>query len=54
MNNYHMNNLANGVGGGGNGGFPNNYDAKYSMPSIPPPGFQQGNSNNGKKAECIN
>lgn len=45
LNNYHMNNLAN--------GFPNNSFDKFSMPSIPPPGFQQNNSNN-KKAECIN
>ncbi|XP_070497126.1 GATA zinc finger domain-containing protein 14 isoform X1 [Chironomus tepperi] len=44
LNNYHMNNLAN--------GFPNNSFDKFSMPSIPP-GFQQGNGNN-KKAECIN
>jgi hypothetical protein len=44
MNNYHMNNMAN--------GFPNNSYDKFSMASIPP-GFQQGNSNN-KKAECIN
>lgn len=47
MNNYHMNNMAN--------GFNNSFD-KFSMPlgsSIPPPGFN-ANSGNGKKTECIN
>lgn len=34
-------------------GFPNNSYDKFSMPAIPPPGFQSGNSN-GKKTECIN
>lgn len=46
MNNYHMNNMPN--------GFPNSYDGKFSIPSIPPPGFQQSNNNGGKKTECIN
>lgn len=45
MNNYHMNNMAN--------GFPNNTYDKFSMSNIPPPGFQQSNNNN-KKTECIN
>lgn len=47
INNYSMNNNL-------HNGFQNsNYDAKFTMPSIPPPGFQQSNSNS-KKSECIN
>ncbi|KAG5675002.1 hypothetical protein PVAND_004943 [Polypedilum vanderplanki] len=46
MNNYHMNNMAN--------GFPNNSYDKFSMSNIPPPGFQQSNNTNNKKTECIN
>jgi CCR4-NOT transcription complex subunit 4 len=43
LNNYHLNNMGN----------YQNFD-KFPMPSsIPPPGFQSGNSN-GKKTECIN